>query len=110
MSTDFVAVLCTVPGTATGARIARALVERELAACVNVVPGLTSVYRWEGQVQEEPEALLLIKTRRQQLGALEKAVRELHPYTVPELVALPIDWGSADYLSWLWGATGRKPA
>lgn len=92
--------LCTCPPE-KAARIATELVRRRLCACVNVVPGLVSVYRWKGAVEEDDESLLVIKTRRDSFRALEAAVRELHPYEVFELVALRIDVGSAPYLRWL---------
>ena len=89
-------------GTAEDAeRIARALVERRLAACVNVVPGATSIYRWKGEVCRDEEHLLVIKTRADRLEALREALVGLHPYEVPELVALPIAAGHAPYLAWL---------
>ena len=94
-------VLSTV-GTAEDAdRIARSLVERRLAACVNVVPGVVSTYRWKGAVEREGELLLMIKTRAETFGALREALVSLHPYEVPELIALPIDAGHAPYLKWL---------
>jgi periplasmic divalent cation tolerance protein len=96
-----VVALSTV-GTAEDAeRIARALVEHRLAACVNVVPGLVSVYRWKGAVEREEERLLVIKTRAERLEDLRRALVKLHPYEVPELVALPIEDGHPPYLSWL---------
>jgi periplasmic divalent cation tolerance protein len=96
-----VVALSTV-GTAEDAeRIARALVERRLAACVNVVPGVVSVYRWKGAVEKDEERLLVIKTRAERLEALREALVELHPYEVPELVALPVEAGHAPYLAWL---------
>ena len=89
-------------GTAEDAeRIARALVERRLAACVNVVPGVVSVYRWKGEVCRDEELLLVIKTRAERLPALREALVALHPYEVPELVALPIESGHPPYLDWL---------
>jgi periplasmic divalent cation tolerance protein len=98
---DRVVALSTV-GTAEDAeRIARALVERRLAACVNVVPGVVSVYRWRGAVCRDEERLLVIKTRAERLEALREALVELHPYEVPELVALPVEAGHAPYLAWL---------
>lgn len=110
MSTDLVVVLCTVPETALGAKIARSLVEQKLAGCVNVVPGLTSIYRWKGEIHEDAEALLVVKTRRQHLGRVEQAIKASHPSTVPEVIALPVSAGSADYLAWLWTETTRDPA
>jgi periplasmic divalent cation tolerance protein len=98
---DRVVALSTV-GTAEDAeRIARALVERRLAACVNVVPGVVSVYRWKGAVCRDEERLLVIKTRTGRLEALRRALVEIHPYEVPELVALPVEAGHAPYLDWL---------
>ncbi len=82
-------------------RIARELVERRLAACVNIVPGLVSIYRWQGKVEREDERLLIIKTRRDRFPALREALASLHPYEVPELIAIPIDEGSPAYLKWL---------
>jgi len=96
-----VVALSTV-GTAEDAeRLARALVERRLAACVNVVPGVVSHYRWQGELQRDQEQLLVIKTRSEQLDALRRALAELHPYELPELVAFEISAGSAPYLEWL---------
>lgn len=94
-------VLCTVPDEGSARRIAQALVAEGLAACVNVLPRLTSVYRWEGEVTSGEELLLIIKTREARYAALEARVKELHPYTVPEVIALPIRQGSKDYLDWL---------
>ncbi|RIH86267.1 Divalent-cation tolerance protein CutA [Meiothermus luteus] len=98
-------VLCTVPGPETGLSIARTLVHEGLAACVNLLPGLTSVYRWEGQVEENPEHLLLIKTQEAAYPALEQRIQELHPYQVPEVVALRIEKGLPAYLEWLKAST-----
>ncbi len=96
-----VVALSTV-GTAEDAeRIARALVERRLAACVNVVPNVVSVYRWKGEVARDEELLLVIKTRRDRLEALREALAGLHPYEVPELVALPVEAGHEPYLAWV---------
>ena len=94
-------VLSTVGSAEDAERIARALVERGLAACVNVVPGLVSVYRWQGRVEREAELLLLIKTRTETFEALREALVALHPYDVPEVIALPIENGHAAYLAWL---------
>jgi periplasmic divalent cation tolerance protein len=93
--------LTTVGSLEEGRRIARELVERRLAACVNLVPELTSVYRWEGAVEEAEEVLLVMKTTEARLAALEAAVRELHSYEVPEFVALRVEAGSRPYLKWL---------
>jgi periplasmic divalent cation tolerance protein len=94
-------VFCTVGTAADAERIARALVAERVAACVNVVPGLVSVYRWKGNVERDDEHLLVIKTRADRFEALRQTVLSLHPYELPELVALPIAAGHAPYLAWL---------
>ncbi|HVR72665.1 MAG TPA: divalent-cation tolerance protein CutA [Vicinamibacteria bacterium] len=96
-----VVVLSTVARAEDAERIGRELVERGLAACVNVVPGLVSLYRWKGTVEREEERLLLIKTRGETFPALRDALVALHPYEVPEVLALPIADGHAPYLAWL---------
>jgi len=96
-----VVALSTVGSGEDAERIARALVERRLAACVNVVPGLVSIYRWRGGVERAEERLLVIKTRGERIDALRDALVSLHPYEVPELVALPVVAGHAPYLEWL---------
>jgi periplasmic divalent cation tolerance protein len=98
---EFRLVLTTVPDEETGRRIARRLVEERLAACVNITAAATSLYRWEGKIVDDREFVLLIKTKASLLGRLEAAVKELHPYRVPEVIALTIDSGSAEYLGWL---------
>lgn len=97
---EVVVMLVTAPGT-RAPDLARALVEEGLAACVNIVPGVRSVYRWEGTVEEAEEVLLVIKTRSSRATALEVRVRELHPYDVPEVLALPVVAGSDPYLDWV---------
>jgi periplasmic divalent cation tolerance protein len=94
-------VLSTVASAEDGERLARALVERRVAACVNVVPGVTSFYRWEGGVQRDEERLLVIKTRTDRFEALRSALVDLHPYEVPEVIALPISGAHGPYLAWL---------
>ena len=96
-----VVALSTVGSAEDAERIARALVERRLAACVNVVPGVASVYRWKGEICRDQEWLLVVKTRGEKLDALREALVALHPYELPELVALPIEAGHAPYLAWL---------
>ena len=100
MSARLVA-LSTAPSAEVAEQLARALVERGLAACVNVVPGVTSFYRWRGQLQRDAECLLVIKTRAARLDELRAALAQLHPYELPELVALPVEAGHAPYLAWL---------
>ncbi|MDZ4341643.1 MAG: divalent-cation tolerance protein CutA [Candidatus Binatia bacterium] len=98
---EFIVVFVTAGSSAEGERVARALVEERLAACVNRIPAVQSVYRWEGKVEESTEELLVIKTRADRFAALEKRVSELHSYSVPEVIALPIVSGSEAYLKWL---------
>ncbi len=93
--------LSTVATAEDAERIARALVEGRLAACVNVVPRVVSVYRWKGEVSRDQELLLLIKTRRERLDAVREALVALHPYELPELVALPVEAGHEPYLAWI---------
>ena len=100
-------VLVTVPTRADGERIAEALVGDQLAACVNVIGPIGSIYRWQGEVRRDEEHLLLIKTTRARYAALEARVKALHGYDVPEVVAVPIERGSAEYLEWLRSMTGE---
>lgn len=104
---QFIAVLITVPNTEEGERISRALVGEKLAACVNVIDNVRSIYRWQGKVEDEREVLLIAKTRRELFGALRDRVLELHSYDVPEVVALPVVEGSRGYLGWLEEETER---
>ncbi len=99
--TEALVVFVTTPTAERAAELARALVEERLAACGNVVPGLRSIYRWEGKVHDEGEALLVLKTTRARFEALRERVLALHPYEVPEVIALPIEAGSAPYLAWI---------
>ena len=99
--TDKIVVLVTCSSAEEASRIAHALVERRLAACVNIVDGVQSVYRWKGAVEEAAERLLLVKTARSHFEALQSAIRELHSYDVPEIVALPIVEGLEAYLGWI---------
>jgi periplasmic divalent cation tolerance protein len=99
--TDKIVVLTAVDSQEHAAAIARALVEKRLAACVNILPGAQSVYRWKGVVEEASEWILIIKSRRDLYGELEVELRRLHSYEVPECIALPVVDGSADYLAWL---------
>ena len=101
---DAILVLVTAGSAEEAERIARALVEEGLAACVNIVPGIRSIYRWKDAVAHDAEVLLLGKTRRRCFADLERRVRELHSYEVPEVIALSIADGSAPYLEWLAGA------
>jgi periplasmic divalent cation tolerance protein len=101
MTEKYILVLCTCPEDVVAARIANTLVEEKLAACVNRLSRMSSTYRWEGKVQTETEALLLIKTTERLFAPLSERIRALHPYEVPEVIALPIENGSERYLAWL---------
>ncbi|ABP95896.1 MULTISPECIES: divalent-cation tolerance protein CutA [Metallosphaera] len=101
MTGKYVLVISTLPGMEEGKRIARTLVEEKLAACVNLVPGLVSIYRWEGKVTEDSEVLALIKTNSDRLDELMNRLKELHPYKVPEILALDIKNGFKLYLDWI---------
>jgi periplasmic divalent cation tolerance protein len=103
---DAIVVLCTVPVEGDhGERVARGLVENKLAACVNVIGPVRSIYRWQEAIQDDRELQLIIKTRVARYHALEKWLRENHPYSEPEIVALPIVRGSTSYLAWLTAQT-----
>jgi periplasmic divalent cation tolerance protein len=101
MPDEYCLVLCTCPDRPSADCLAEALVRQRLAACVNLLPGIASVYRWEGQVERAEEQLLLIKTERRSYPALQEYIQRHHPYQVPEIIALPIVAGSSDYLQWV---------
>lgn len=94
-------VLTTTPSKEEATRIAQALVESRLAACVQVAGEITSFYRWEGKLEESGEWLMIIKTTRERLAQLTAKIESMHSYSVPEVVALPIEGGSAKYLKWV---------
>lgn len=105
---DLTLVWMTVPDVATGERIGRALVDERLAACANVIPGVVSVYRWEGDVRAEGEAQVLLKTRRALVDRLFGRAAELHPYEVPELVATDLVGVAASYRRWVLDETEHQ--
>lgn len=107
MSTEYCLVLCTCPDAATAQRLAEALVAERLAACVNILPGLNSVYFWEGRVESAPELLLLIKTETSRFAAIRDLLQEHHPYELPELIAVPVLEGSPAYLGWITASLQR---
>lgn len=115
MNSEHLVLLATAPDGPAAETLARTLVTEGLAACVNRVPGVVSTYRWQGAVEESTEVLLVIKSTTAAYPALERRIRELHPYEVPEIVALPIVRGSQPYLAWLSGqialegGVGRGP-
>lgn len=100
MSEIFI-VFCTCSDNAEANRVAQSLVEERLAACVSVLPGLTSIYRWQDKVERASEHLLLVKTTRERLSSLDSRIRELHSYELPEVIAVPVAAGSEKYLTWL---------
>ena len=96
-----IVVLTNAPDRAVARRIADALIERKLAACVNMLAECTSVYRWKGQIETATEVPLLIKTRADIYDEVEAAIRALHPYELPEIIAIPVGRGSRDFLDWV---------
>jgi periplasmic divalent cation tolerance protein len=107
MDAEHALVFCTCPDEQSATRIAEALVDERLAACVNLLPGVTSLYRWEGQMQRDREVLALIKTTGARLALLTERLRALHPYQIPEIIAVPITAGLPDYLSWVTTCTNN---
>lgn len=102
-------VLVTGPDRATLEELGRRVVDERLCACVNVLPGVASVYRWAGDVEAASEALALLKTTGGRVGALEARVRELHPYDEPEFLAFDVDLGSPSYLAWVAESVEERP-
>ncbi len=105
----YLLVLSTCPDRETAERLAGVLVEQRLAACVNIVPGLTSVYRWQGRIEKDAELLLLIKTEAAHFSSLAETIRANHPYELPEVVAVTLSNGSADYLNWITTTLDEAP-
>ncbi|MFA6034904.1 MAG: divalent-cation tolerance protein CutA [Myxococcota bacterium] len=102
---EAVLVLMTAPDPVKAAELGRAAVDRGFAACASVVPGLRSIYRWKGGIQDEPEALVIFKTTRAHLDSLEGVIKAGHPYEVPEIIAIPIEAGHGPYLKWITEST-----
>lgn len=103
MASDLRTVLVTAPDTDTAESLARAVVVERLAACVNLVPGVVSIYRWEGEVRRDDEVLLILKTTAERMGALRERVVALHPYDVPEVLVLPVTESHEPYRAWVRG-------
>ena len=99
--TDKIVVFSTCDSEEQAGRVARALVEQRLAACVNIVPGARSIYHWKGQIEDATEWMLIIKSRRGLMDQLRATIGEIHTYEVPELLAVPVVDGSESYLAWL---------
>ena len=106
--TDKIVVLCTCGSAEEAERISGGLVEAKVAACANIVPGLTSVYRWKGALERSSEWLLIIKSRRELFPRLRAEIEKLHSYEVPEIIALPLAAGDAAYLNWIGAQLGRS--
>lgn len=101
MSEHYCLVLCSCPKGDTAIRLAEEIVSRQLAACVNILPGIISVYPWEGKIESDQEQLLLIKTQSDLFAQLEAFIKEHHPYELPEIITAPINHGSTEYLNWI---------
>jgi periplasmic divalent cation tolerance protein len=108
MRQNVLLTLCTCPDMATATRLAESLVEAALAACVNILPGLTSVYRWEGKIAKDSEVLLMIKTTEQRVAEVVAHIQREHPYDLPEVIAHPIVAGLDSYLEWVRTCTTTK--
>ena len=105
MSGDFLLVLCTCPTRSAASAIATALLEERLAACVNHVSGIKSMYRWEGRIEDDDEVLMLIKTTTARFEKVEATIGRLHPYELPEIIGVSLAAGSEAYLDWIKSAT-----
>ena len=105
---NFLIILTTVSAVEEGESIANILVEKQLAACINIIPKISSVYRWEGKVHSESEILLLIKTTKDLETEVYREVQNVHPYDTPELITVPITNGSKTYLDWMTNAVGKQ--
>ena len=98
---DAIVVLCTCPDNTSARQLAQTLLSEKLAACVNLIPQVTSLYYWQGKMEESQEVQLVIKSRRTLFGVLQQRIQTLHPYEVPEILAMPVLNGSPAYLQWL---------
>jgi len=105
---EYIVIFITVPSIDIGQQIADKLVEEKLAACVNITSKINSVYFWQGNIEKDDEFLLIIKSRKDKFEKLEKTVKKIHPYSVPEIIAMPIVLGSKDYLNWIDETLNRK--
>ncbi len=103
---DEIVAIITASNENEAVIIAKALLENKLAGCVNIIKNIRSIYSWQGKIEDEPEVLMIAKTQKHLFDSLMKKVKELHSYTVPEIIALPIVEGSEDYLNWLREVTG----
>ncbi|CAD6874321.1 divalent-cation tolerance protein CutA [Methylomonas fluvii] len=94
-------ILCTCPDLEVADKLAGTLITQKLAACVNILPGVRSVYEWQGEIETAQEHLLLIKSHQDRYAAIEATLKSLHPYQLPEIIAVAIECGSLDYLKWI---------
>lgn len=101
-----IVVFITAPNEDEAARIARALVDSRAAGCVNIIKNIRSIYSWQGKIEDESEVLMVVKTQKNLFEPLSRKVKELHSYSVPEIIAIPIIEGSEDYIRWLHEVTG----
>jgi periplasmic divalent cation tolerance protein len=101
MNAKYQVVFCTVPNFEVAREIARGIVSDKLAACCNIIPGITSIYTWKNEIQEDSELLLMIKTKESTIPELTEKIKKLHPYEVPEIITLNINQGNSEYLNWV---------
>ena len=101
MAANHQIIFCTCPDKDTAEKLARLLIDNDKAACVNILPGITSIYTWEGQIESADEHLLLIKAHKDHYQAIETALLDHHPYDIPEIIAVPIERGLPEYLHWI---------
>ena len=104
---DAIVILCTCPDEGTASRLAGGLLEEQLAACVNILPGIRSIYRWQDAVSDDAEVLMVIKSLASRFEAVETWLQKHHPYEVPEVLALPAEKVSADYMAWIEANVGK---
>jgi len=98
---EFIVIYITAPTEEVGKNIAKKLIEEKVAACINMVKNIYSIYWWKGNIEEDNEVLLIIKTKKDLFDKIEEIVKSIHPYTIPEIITLPIVAGSFDYLNWI---------
>jgi periplasmic divalent cation tolerance protein len=106
--TQVIVTLCTCPDKVTAEKIARLLVEGRLATCVNILPNMRSIYSWKGQIETAEEHLLIIKSPQAGYQAIETAIRNHHPYELPEIIAVPIERGLPEYINWILSCHASK--
>jgi len=101
MTTEYITVFVTAPNEEEAARISETIVGERLAACVNIICSVRSIYRWQGRIEDEQEVLMIVKTKKSLFERLQERVKELHSYAVPEIIGLPVIEGNKQYLDWL---------